>query len=398
MKYNVFLDTNVFDKARFHFSCGQIGKLRKYVEMGLVKLFTNEIVVRETSRHIKRDIKKATSELNKTIKEKTVLLELWEDEFCPLKDKLPVEKFVSKVEENFAAFLKEMNAIIMTNEMVSASELFEDYFAPKAPFEEGEKKKSEFPDATMIKSLKHYIGKNNIQSMLIVSEDKGWRDAFLGDTTVCFFDDLGKLLSYISIQEEIAKAYLAYIEKAQSKIKEKVEEYIGDYEWISLLEDQFYNHIEIEDLNDQRIEVEKLIFKGFEYVGEEDATARYDFVVNAYFEYDYDNYDNAFWDKEDGGWYNLDRIRRKERYRLIIRVAIELLRADGEIDFENIIVDETFELGEDQLIEQTEVNLTEERERDDYFSEYGTCPRCGKTITLENDGGDGFCSECKFKE
>ena len=48
-------------------------------------------------------------------------------------------------------------AEIITNNDVSVVELFNDYFTPKAPFEDNKDKKSEFPDATIILSIKDYI-------------------------------------------------------------------------------------------------------------------------------------------------------------------------------------------------------------------------------------------------
>jgi len=51
---NIFLDTSIFMNMRYDFSRSPLFRLKKYVSLGMVRLFTNEIVVREVEANIKK--------------------------------------------------------------------------------------------------------------------------------------------------------------------------------------------------------------------------------------------------------------------------------------------------------------------------------------------------------
>lgn len=126
-----------------------------------------------------------------------------------------------RLADSFAVLYKDAVAL----PYVSAEEVFADYFQAKAPFAEAGKKKSEFPDAFIIKSVLHYCDEMPNANVLVVSDDPDWTKSFKdieGITlTGTFGEAMGRLWKQLDDKSEFILSILAqYKSEIETRIAE----------------------------------------------------------------------------------------------------------------------------------------------------------------------------------
>ena len=102
--------------------------------------------------------------------------------------------------------------------LVDADVIFTKYFNENAPFSSKGKKKSEFPDAFVIQSIKDFILKKKI-TIIIVSNDLDWKNSFKDSSNVIFKDTIKDALNYLN-EGNRYKSAQHYFELAEYKIYE----------------------------------------------------------------------------------------------------------------------------------------------------------------------------------
>ena len=72
----------------------------------------------------------------------------------------------------FDDFLRTINTEILGADLIDVGLVLGDYFETKPPFENSEKKKSEFPDAFIAQQIRKRFGET--EEVVIISNDKGF--------------------------------------------------------------------------------------------------------------------------------------------------------------------------------------------------------------------------------
>ena len=142
----VTIDTNILDAAKYDLSDGSTLQLLKtYVDDGIIKVVLSNIVVRESKKHLARQVKRVCGIARKLRTE--VLQESTEHlvNYVGLNRLLEISKdkdaLVQKSEELFDNFIREINAEILDTDLINLEAIIDDYFEINPPFEEGEKKR-----------------------------------------------------------------------------------------------------------------------------------------------------------------------------------------------------------------------------------------------------------------
>ena len=187
----VTIDTNIFYATKFDLGdASSLRTLENYVKNGKIKVVLSDIVVRESKRHIADKVKKIcgimrkarSDALEETAAHFIRTLELSEI-LRIIKNK---DELVSKGGEMFDDFLRTINAEILGTDLIDVGLVLSDYFGTNPPFENGEKKKSEFPDAFIAQQIRKRFGET--EKVAIVSGDKGFIRACRKSENHLFFN------------------------------------------------------------------------------------------------------------------------------------------------------------------------------------------------------------------
>lgn len=332
----VTIDTNIFDAAKFDLcDTSPLKTLENYVKNGKIKVILSDIVVRESKRHIADKTKKICGIMRKA--KADALKESAEHFISALKlgEILRIVKFndelVSKGEEMFDDFLRTINAEILDADLIDVGLILDDYFETKPPFENGEKKKSEFPDAFIAQQIRKRFGET--EKVVIVSNDKGFIRACKGSENRIFFSCLSDLYNAISKDDAAYDETMAVIKELQLRISAAVKEYINDNENIEVHGLSYdkdgiafgydYNEFYLHGISDVTFSVHSVdeIIDNISIV-----TLSCKAGISA--DCCYENYANAPWDPEEKEYVFVDTIKMREEHKARFGCRIEIARAE----------------------------------------------------------------------
>lgn len=196
----------------------------------------------------------------------------------------------------------------------------------------------------------------------VVTADKGFRKSFRDDKEIVTFDSLNKFLNYVIIHTK----YLA--EAVDRQIgSDVIDGFIKD----NIVDEVYTANCDVDGCYDDFdiIGVEYRSHKvGYTNIVE-DSLAEVTLEITAEIRVEYTERDeeNSYYDKEDGRYLFEEFVQIQETHEV------------------------SFEANLDLYID----NLDEEEWTGDKL--YTTCPACGKPISHQNDGGNGFCIDCAWK-
>lgn len=210
---SVFLDTNVFIGSRYDLNEESLlSKLKKLVNNKKVIIYTSNIVLRETERHIKLDISYGIEELKRSKKaiSKKIAPTIVKNTYLGNIFESPCQKDIEEVAlAKFKQFLDESKVVYLDNEGIDIDRILDDYFNGNAPFENREVKKYEFPDAFIISKLKMEFDRN--KPVWVISSDKGFKRALANDEGFTCLSSINELLNMINKQERMYDMIVKYI-------------------------------------------------------------------------------------------------------------------------------------------------------------------------------------------
>lgn len=331
----VTIDTNILDAAKYDLSDGStLQLLKNYVDDGIIKVVLSDIVVRESKKHLAKQVKKVCGIARKLRTE--VLQESTEHlvNYVGLSRLLEISKdkdaLIQKSEELFDDFLSDINAEILGTDLINLESIIDDYFEINPPFEDGEKKRKEFPDAFIANQIRKRFGE--AEDVAIVSNDNGFKKACKEAPNHFFFGSLGALFDTINKEKEKAYAEtINVIKELQFRIASALIEYIKSNE-----------NIEVRGLSYDKDGVET----GFDYDESylhnvsniafrvhsvDEMTDKYskvtllckaDISADCYFE----DYANAPWDSETKEYVFVETIKMREEHTAIFGCRIEINR------------------------------------------------------------------------
>lgn len=241
------------------------------------------------------------------------------------------DELISKSEEMFDDFLRTINAEILSADLIDVGLILGDYFGTKPPFENGEKKKSEFPDAFIAQQIRKRFGET--EKVVIVSNDKGFIRACRESENHLFFNSLGELYNTISKEDAAYDETMAIIKELQLRISAAVHEYVKDNENIDVhglsydkdgIEsgydyDEFYLH-GISDVTFSVHSVDEIS----DNISIVTLSCKADISADCY----YEDYANAPWDPEEKEYVFVDTIKMREEHKARFGCRIEIDRAE----------------------------------------------------------------------
>ncbi|WP_283674738.1 PIN domain-containing protein [Butyricicoccus sp. Marseille-Q5471] len=330
----VTIDTNIFDAAKF--DLGDASTLRilgNYVKSGKIKVVLSDIVVRESKKHIADQVNKVcgivrtarTDALN--ISTEHLIGTIGLNEILRIvKNK---NELISKGEEMFDDFLRTINAEILGADLIEVYSILSDYFETRPPFEEGEKKKSEFPDAFIVQQIRKRFGET--EKVVIVSNDKGFVRACQESENHLFFNSLGALYNAISKEDASYDETIAVIKELQLRISASVKKYIEDNENIDLhglsydkdgIESGYdYNEFYLHSISEVTFSVHSV-----DEISEKTSIVTLSCKAGISADCYYEDYANAPWDPEEKEYVFVDMIKMREEHKARFGCRIEIDR------------------------------------------------------------------------
>lgn len=356
---NVTIDTNAFFATKYDFSDNSpLDLLRNYVKNDKIKVVLSDIVIREAKNHISKQVsdvcgiaRNLRTECLKTSTEHLItyvgldrLLELTRNK----------KELMINGTKLFDDFINDINAEILHSDLIDLDKVIDDYFEINPPFQSGEKKRKEFPDAFIASQITKRFGEN--EKVAIISADNGFKDACKNTPNHMFFDSLSQLYDTINKEDAAYDATMHVIEELQYYITSKITDHIKNNENIDV-KGKSYDKDGIEygfDYNEYYLDsIFNTSFKVHSVDELNEKTSVLTLLCNANISADcfYEDYDNAAWDSETKEYIFVDTVKIKEIHHARFGCRIELDRETKKIK----IMPFTIILGGDSRVQRYEV-------------------------------------------
>lgn len=207
----VLIDTSAYQNRQCDFAgitSAMIPTFLRLLESNYIPVLSHPILDNEIRNHIKEsNIIKRSRDLRKSVKKcKELLASLGfipEEILCKT-DTDNIEKIFIDAYENFSRNFVELP-------YVDAQSVFEDYFNTKAPFSAMGTKKSEFPDAFILKGLLDFCEKNPESKVLVVSGDSDWQKTLSENMQIEIVKTLKEALAYLWKQLDDKKEFVCHL-------------------------------------------------------------------------------------------------------------------------------------------------------------------------------------------
>ena len=342
IKYPIYvtLDTNILDAANFDFNeKSTLQLLVNYVKKGKVKVVLSNIVVKEAEKHIaKRGVcvcslmRKLRADALKTATDYQIkqlglghILELSTDK----------AEISQKSIDLLHKYIADLDAEILDTSKIDLDAIIDDYFEIRAPFQIGEKKRKEFPDAFIANQIRERFGHEEM--VAIISIDKGFKEACQSWDNHLFFSSLGDLYGEMNKQEEFYAATKDFVIKQKSDIESYLAQYIKNnveinvmglsYDRKGVTEGYDYSETYLNSLSDVSI--------GIHSVDEiDDNKSIVTLKCKSSFSMDcfYEDYENALWDSEEKEYVYVDTIEIREEHKAKFACRIEINRTENTFE------------------------------------------------------------------
>ena len=190
----VFIDTSVFESLNFAFGGTLLKALLARIKAGDLRLLISEITRQEVHSRLAVGVNAAKGAIGRFRKEAKILKGLPGHSLSAIfrdPDWVETKKSLSS---DWERFIKAAKAQVLPIDGNATAEVFNDYFACKAPFGGGDKK-NEFPDAFVIMALQSFAKKQKCK-IIVVSHDNDFRSACEGNSMLVWCPDLNKVLEH----------------------------------------------------------------------------------------------------------------------------------------------------------------------------------------------------------
>ena len=330
----VTIDTNIFDAAKYNLSdASTLRILENHVKSGKIKVVLSDIVVQESKRHIAARVKEVCGIVNiarnsalKVYNEHLISSIGMNEMFRIVESE---DDIIAKEEKVFDDFLCAIDAEILGTDLIDINSVLSDYFGAKPPFEESGKKKSEFPDAFIAQQIRNRFGET--ETVVIVSNDKGFIRACGESENHLFFSSLGKLYNAISKEDAAYDETMAVIKDLQLRISAAVKEYIKGNENIDVhglsydkdgIESGYdYSEVYLHSISDVTFSV-RSVDEISENISLVTLSCKADISADCY----YEDYANAPWNPEEKECVFVDTIQMREEHKARFGCRIEIDR------------------------------------------------------------------------
>lgn len=404
IKYPIYvtLDTNILDAANFDFNeKSTLQLLVNYVKKGKVKVVLSNIVVKEAEKHIAKRGISVCSLMRKLRADALKSATDYQIKQLGLGHILELSTGKAEIGQKsidlLHKYIADLDAEILDTSKIDLDAIIDDYFEIRAPFQTGEKKRKEFPDAFIANQIRERFGYEEM--VAIISDDKGFKEACQPWGNHLFFSSLGELYGEMNKQEKFYEATKNFVIEQKSDIESSLAQYIKNNVEINVIglshdrngvtEGYDYSETCLNSLSDVAI--------GIHSVDEIDDNksiltlkCESSFIMDCF----YEDYENAPWDSEKKEYVYVDTIGIREEHKANFACRIEINRADNTFE----ILPFKIILGEDSRKERYEIETDSEydyeQERADMDREsVGLNPLGDYETYLEEDLAESKMSE-----
>lgn len=333
----VTIDTNIFDEAKYDLSENStLRLLENYVKSGKIKVILSDIVLRESKKHINDRVRKACGILRKArtdalnASSEYLINRLGLNEiFESMKNK---EELMAREEALFDDFLETIHAEILGADLIDVGAVLNDYFETRPPFENSEKKKSEFPDAFIVQQIKKRFDET-MDIVAVVSNDKGFQRACQAVKHHIFFESLGDLYTEINKEAPAYDETIAIINSQQSRISITIQEYLEEEDGNIDVKGLSYDNDGIESGHDYNefclhdISVVMIGVDSVDEITESTSIVTLSCKANISVDCSYEDYDNAIWDPEEKEYVYVDTVEVREKHEAQFECRVEIDRS-----------------------------------------------------------------------
>ena len=323
MSIEIFLDTNVFESARFSYSSETMNNFLEYCSHNDIELKVTDVIKHEVEKRITANI---TESFEKTHKNNLAVIAA-SINMDPSIGKLKIiNELVNNLKDNFNNFIEENEIEIMDSDY-GIQELTTQYFEKRPPFTE--QKKHEFPDAIILLTIKKYINDNPNKTITTISNDKSFIK-FSHENNIVNFNYISSALNYLIQNPNIGlqNAFSRQLEGIKEQIVEQVKG-INDFVLFSY---DSIDMVDVDEINVENVTIDDLNIIKFEqsermlYL---DSNLLIEFSCNAY----YPDPDTLHYDKEDGIYYSFTTCESKINFTEKITCSLEIA-FDEYFDFD----------------------------------------------------------------
>jgi len=323
MSVEIFLDTNVFESAKFSYKSYNMTNFIKYCDDNDIKLKIVDVVKHEVEKRIKSNISNSFEQIDKD----NLGVVAASINIDPKISKLNIiNQLVNNLKDSFDDFIDE-NDVEIIDANYEIKELTTQYFEQRSPFTE--QKKHEFPDAIILLTIKKYINDNPNKTITTISNDESFVD-FSKSNGINNFNFISNALSYLIQNPNIAlkNAFNRQLNSIKEQIIERIENMddfiLYSYDSIDLVDvdDISVKSVSINDLNIIKFEEsDKMLYL--------DSNLSIEFSCKAY----YPDPDTLHYDKEDGVYYSFTRCMSEINFTEKITCSLEIA-FDEDFDFD----------------------------------------------------------------
>lgn len=329
----VFIDTSVFVKEKYFSEGNAICTLFKLAKDGIIDLVSTDITNKEILRHMRKDCLEAFSNLKKRC---NVLrnISIYKNSF-ERTNKAIVEK---EVKELLDKNLKAANVFSFGYKYKEedVKDIFDMYFREHAPF--SDHKKSEFPDAFVLKQLDNYARKNQLQIIVLSADDdmKKFDSYYLAHADYKEF-----ITDKLVIKEkldDLKNALDDQYDEICSQIQEICEKELDDTNlYTNCIEGEYVSYVNV---NFVKVELDKENFYIYNSDGD-NIGVEVEYEIEFSVDVDFENTSNAYYDSEDKQWYGTESDTKTIRKSVSSYVDLKYDEQNGlnieEFDVDDVI-------------------------------------------------------------
>ena len=342
IKYPIYgtLDTNILDAANFDFDeKSTLQLLVNYVKKGKVKVVLSNIVVKEAEKHIAQSGATVCSLMRKLRADALKTATDYQIKHLGLGHILDLSIDKAEIRQKsidlLHKYIADLDAEILDTCKIDLDAIIDDYFEIRAPFQTGEKKRKEFPDAFIANQIRERFGHEEM--VAIISDDNGFKEACQQWDNHLFFSSLGALYGEMNKQEKFYAATKDFVIAQKSGIESQLARYIQNdveinviglsYDRKGVAEGYDYTETYLNGLSDVTI--------GIHSVDEiDDNKSIVTLICQGSFTMDcfYEDYDNAPWDSEEKKYVYVETIGIREEHKAKFACRIEINRAENTFE------------------------------------------------------------------
>ncbi len=219
----VMIDTSIYHKNQC--DIGGITKsiipmLLQLLEANNITLLTHPVLESEIKKHIgESELVSRIGNLQTSLRKynkQLHMIDVSTEDLIRRLDEINIEKSLI---DKFDFFYKRAISV----PYVSAQEVFEDYFNANPPFSTTGNKKSEFPDAFILKGIIEYCKNNANSTVLIISDDSDWKHTLEENKQIVQVDSLEAAMLLLWEQlDDKSDLYQMLISQTKSDIYTKI--------------------------------------------------------------------------------------------------------------------------------------------------------------------------------